>query len=291
MKDTKSILLLLVTLGLVSTWAYYIYDKNRYSIQVVVNPNEVDSIDIQTTINDSLRRMFTRTLKDLGVADSNKSSYKTELAIKVREIDSLRAEIAIILNAANITKEDLRRAEQKISELQKKMIAGAQSGITYTNTKQEITPAYFEEPNRTITVVKKEIPVSTDEAAFLTATEVSLKAMQQDDKVTSKASQVNYFAVACQLKNPRASFTNTDVYLVLIDSDGNVVQDDQWQSGMFSFGDNRVAYTRKSSFEYTRGDQKRVLFTIKLPGVTPGIYHAHLYHNGSRIGKTDLKLN
>jgi hypothetical protein len=296
MKDPKAILLLLVTLGLISTWAYHIYDKNKYSNQVA-EPVLVDSVGIQNTINDSLRRMFARTLKDLGVTDTSKISYKTELASKIREIDSLRNEITTILNVANITKEDLRRAEQKISELQNKMISGAQNGIVYTKQKQATTPVNFvQEPaqvqqNQNIATAKKELGLSTDEAAFLIASDLSLKAMQQDDKTTNKASLVDYFAVSCQLKSPKASFTNTDVYLVITDPQGNVIQDDQWQAGMFSSADGRIAYTRKNSFEYTRGDDKRMLFIIKLPDVTPGAYHVQLYHNGSRIGKTNIKLN
>jgi hypothetical protein len=298
MKDTKAILLLLVTLGLVSTWAYHIYDKNKYSNQVAAKSAVVDSVAIQNTINDSLRKMFGRTLKDLGVTNTNKEAYSTELASKVNEIDSLRNEITTILNVANITREDLRRAELKIIELQKKMISSAKNGITYTKEKQEPLPNNFvQEPslqaeqNQTNRIAKKEIAVTNDEAAFLIASDVSLKAVQQDDRATNKASLVNYFAVSCQLKNQKSSFTNTDVYIVLTDPQGNVIQDDQWQAGMFSSRDGRIAYTRKNSFEYTRGDSKRMLLTVKLPDVNPGAYHVQLYHNGNRIGKADIKLN
>lgn len=300
MKDTKTILLLLVTLGLVSTWAYYIYDKNNYS-NAAKQSAAVDSVAIQNTINDSLRRMFARTLNDLGVTDVAKGEVSSEQSAKVREIDSLRNEIASILNVASITKEDLRRAEKKIIELQRKMIAGAKKGITYTKAKEDVTPANnFQGQtvavSQTVAAVQKEItPVSAPppaETGSFVASDISIKAVQQDDKTTSKASQVNYFAVSCQLKNPKASYGNTDIYIVLTDPLGNVIQDDQWQAGMFSSNtDGRIPYTRKSSFDYTKGDSKRMNVTVKIPEVSPGAYNLQLYHNGNRIGKADIRLN
>ncbi len=295
MKDTKTILLLLVTLGLVGTWAYHIYDKNKYG-NAAAQQATVDSIAIQNTINDSLRRMFARTLTDLGVTNITKDSVNTEQTARVNEIDSLRNEITTILNVANITKEDLRRAEQKIIELQKKMIAGTKSGITYTKEKQVIVPVNnLQEQtaaNQTTAAAKKELELPTAEAGFFAASDVSIKAVQQDEKATSKASQVDYFSVSCQLKNAKSSFDNTDVYIVLTDPKGNVIQDDQWQAGMFSSNtDGRIAYTRKNSFDYVKGDSKRMSLTVKLPEAYPGAYNLQLYHNGNRIGKADIRLN
>ena len=120
MKDTRTILLLAVSLCLVGTWVYHLYDKNKYAAIPAVELKKDEPIN-QTAINDSIRLKFSTTLTALDSARMGKDSLHTELSGKLTEIDSLRNEIASILNISNITREDLRRAEDKIKQLQQKI--------------------------------------------------------------------------------------------------------------------------------------------------------------------------
>ena len=120
MKDSRNILLLVVSLCLVGTWVYHLYDKNQYSNQP--SPVSVqDSIAAQRSTNDSLRLAYNTVLSQI---DSSRSAVDTATVTTIpaatNEIDSLRNEIAAILTINNITKEDLRRAEEKIKQLQKR---------------------------------------------------------------------------------------------------------------------------------------------------------------------------
>ena len=121
MKDSRNILLLVVSLCLVGTWVYHLYDKNQYSNQ----PSTVsvkDSIAAQRSTNDSLRLAYNTVLSQI---DSSRSAVDTTTVTTIptatNEIDSLRNEIAAILTINNITKEDLRRAEEKIKQLQQRL--------------------------------------------------------------------------------------------------------------------------------------------------------------------------
>ncbi len=292
MKDTRTILLLAVSLCLVGTWVYHLYDKNKYAAIPAVELKKDEPIN-QTAINDSIRLKFSTTLTALDSARMGKDSLHTELSGKLTEIDSLRNEIASILNISNITREDLRRAEDKIKQLQQKMqVASKPNNATSTNLVNnnngtvEITPQ--QEIKTTAPEKKEAVP------SFLNALNISFRAIQADAKeqITSKAAAAGYFSISYSLQNNNASFTDTEVYMVLTDGAGNVIQDDQWQGGMFQSKDNvRMAYTRKNNFSYTKGDAKRISMNIKLPSFEQGSYSVQIYHNGLRIGKTYLRLN
>ena len=100
MRDTKSLLLILLSFGLVGTWVYHLYDKTKYSKQ----RTEIyikDSIAVAEGIQDSLHKLYSSTITNLDAElDSTKSSagqLKGGLGNKLSEINRLKAEIAAIL--------------------------------------------------------------------------------------------------------------------------------------------------------------------------------------------------
>ncbi|MEQ1797244.1 MAG: hypothetical protein ABL872_04785, partial [Lacibacter sp.] len=120
MKDTRNILLLVVSLCLVGTWAYHVYDKNQY-VQQVPAVIQKDSIADQKAVNDSIRNSYSKTLAQMDTTAAFSKTENTAYDDKSSEIDSLKNEIYAILNINAITKEDLRRAEEKIKELRQKL--------------------------------------------------------------------------------------------------------------------------------------------------------------------------
>jgi hypothetical protein len=240
--------------------------------------------------------MYTRNLANLGKVNTSKDSLSTELKLKLNEIDSLRNEIAVILNNAGITKEDLRRAEQKITELQQKMLSAGKSDVTYSNQQQLPAMVVTNAKSQSAAPVNgKENPPTAFgqnlQPVFI-ASEISIKALQDQNTTTTKAAQADYLQVSCMLRNTKASFNNADLYLVITDPNGKIIQDDEWEGGVFaSATEGRIPYTRKNNFAYNKGETKRITVNVKLSGLNPGAYGVQLYHNGSKIGKADLKLN
>jgi hypothetical protein len=291
MKDTRTILLLVVSLCLVGTWVYHLYDKNKYAaVQAVVIKK--DTTQNQAIINDSLRLNYVRTLSALDSSRTGKDSLYTALTGKLTEIDSLRNEITGILNINNITKEDLRRAEEKIKQLQQKMNVAAkptsETRATFTNNSVGTADPSPEPEQKKIVADKKETVTS-----YLTAQNISFRAMQTGGKeqITSKATAADYFSISCSLQNSNVSFPEAEIFMVLTDPAGNVVQDDQWEAGLFQSKNGRMPYTRKQQFSYTKGESKKLNLQVKLPSYDPGAYSIQIYHNGLRIGKADVQLN
>ena len=93
MKDTRNILLLVVSLCLVGTWAYHVYDKNQY-VQQVPAVIQKDSIAEQKAANDSIRNSYSKTLAQMDTSATESEADKTAYAEKSSEIDSLKNENA-----------------------------------------------------------------------------------------------------------------------------------------------------------------------------------------------------
>src|SRR5436190_2897141 len=120
MKDIKSLLMVLLSVGLVGTWIYHIYDKTIYSKQktdVVIK----DQALIEEAIRDSLKNFYSGTIRNLdSQLDSTRShadSIRYNLGKKLSEIDTLRNEINDILKNRSSTRADLLTAKNKIDEL------------------------------------------------------------------------------------------------------------------------------------------------------------------------------
>lgn len=297
MRDTRNILLLVVSVCLVGTWAYHVYDKNQYAQQIPA-VTQKDSIAEQKAVNDSIRKSYSKTLAQMDTTAAVNETEKTAIADKSSEIDSLKNEIYAILDINAITKEDLRRAEEKIKQLRQKLTSATGKEDVQTDNQPattEVKNAVAVNDSRTKTE-QKNTQSSKQEtpAALLSAVSISFKAIQSEtkDQSTTRANAAGFFSVSCLLQSSAASFTDTELFIVLTDPKGNVVQDDQWQAGMFLTSQNtRIPYSRKSIFNYAKGDAKRVAVTIEPSDFMQGSYSLQIYHNGARIGKSDLRLN
>lgn len=304
MKDTKTLLLLLVSIGLISTWIYHLYDKSHYSAR----QKEVfitDSLAIQQGINDSLQQMYNSTLSKLDMVTLGKDSLNTEFKGKLAEIVNLRNEIAIVLNRESITRADLNRAGEKIRILQQKVAEVSNKNNTLLQEKERLTVMLnqltqemngIQQDNVKTIQEKTELEETVNTGSTFIASELTFKAMNQkspDKEVpTSKADKTDRFLVSFLLQNNITPLKNAEVFLVLTDPNGTVIQNDQWQSGaLVSKKDGVNKYTRKISFQYNKGEQKKIVLPIQLSEYPEGLYSVQVYHNGLKIGKYDLRLN
>jgi len=112
MRDAKSLLLLLVSLllvlvsfGLLWTWGYRFYNKNDEITKAPVKIVVVDSNAIANRVRDSLQTVYAETLQSLDSQYkstlSNSDSLKTQLDIKLDEFYRLSNEIAALLKNRN----------------------------------------------------------------------------------------------------------------------------------------------------------------------------------------------
>lgn len=286
MKDTRNILLVIVSVCLVATWGYHLYDKNRYAASLKEVVPVKDSLAVQSRINDSLRSAYNTLLQQMDSSRNVATSDTINTTTATTEIDSLRTEIAAILAINDITKEDLKRAEQKIKQLQQRL---AQTAVTTAQLPVENRPSVT-----AATVAKTESTVKQPSNDVVYAVSgISFRAMEKSREIpTVKADAAGYLSVGATVQTASAFAAETEVFLVITDPSGDVIQDDPWQSGMFTTAnDDRLAYTRKAKVMARKGEPGRLALNLKLPEFNRGVYNVQFYLNGVRAGRSEIRLN
>ncbi|MBC7536195.1 MAG: hypothetical protein H7258_10925 [Ferruginibacter sp.] len=304
MKDSKSILLLvvsvlliLVSCALLWTWGYNFnnFAKDKQGTVFIVK----DSTTATNATRDSLKKIYASTIENIGTLDStwmHADSLKTDLDIKLSEFYKLRNEIAIILkNPAK--KEDLDLAKQKIGELQKKVdqLRSKNTDVENENKRlyavlQQLTNAQRQvlqqQPSAKSVVFENKEPTSNPTTSF-SASDMRLLAMTVEgdkEQETYQALQADKFVGSFNVKNS-AAFNSTEIVIVLLQPDNKVLQTSAWETGRFDTREGKKIYSCKVKFEYARGENKRLSFSLNSDKFQKGIYTMQLYYNGNLIGK------
>jgi myosin heavy subunit len=306
MKDARSLLLALLSVSLVATWIYHLYDKNQYSRRT----REVyikDSIAVAEAVSDSLRKIFSRTLDQLGAEklsiDSANTSLKGELGNRLREINRMKDEISVILRRKNLKQADLDEAKAKIKELQGVInsMQGentvlAEEKVRLNNLLTQLTTEMtaLQLTMNKVTAENKELVQTLTEASTFIASELSLTAMylksNEREEKTNQVKKADKFVASFAVQNNVASFSNAEVVIVITDPLGKTMTGDVWDSGSFETREGRKNFTRKMRFEYNKNESKKLLFSIQPEKFEKGVYKFNLYHNGVMIGETEWKL-
>lgn len=313
MKDSKSILLLvvsvmliLVSFALLWTWGY-----NFNSVQKELPAIAKTAPIVQTSATDtrdSLQKIYSATIQNLGTLDSTWAkgdSLKSDLDLKLNEFYKLRNEIATILKAP-AKKEDLDIAQQKITELQKKIdqLRNRTLDVESENRRlyavlEQLTAngkASTQQPAKTISYDEKR-PASNPERNsplinFATS-DLRLAAMMVDgnrEQETYQALQTDKFVGSFNVKSPALSTNNTEIFVVVVQPDNKVLQTSAWESGRFETREGKKVYSCKLHFENAKGENKKLSFSLNADKLIKGTYTMQLYINGDLIGKASKTL-
>jgi uncharacterized phage infection (PIP) family protein YhgE len=307
MRDIKPLLLLLLSIGLVSTWVYHIYDKTMYSQQ----KTEVyikDSAAVADAIKDSLNKIYSATITDLDTrltySRVNADSLESKLDNKLNEINRLKSEIGGILNKRDFSKNDLGTAKQKIGELQQKVDELSDQNLTMEDEKKQLAGVLNQLAQNVDTLQRNIRRLSTENAALnekinlasvFIASELKIEAIEvkgTNEELTSQAKKTDKFVASFIVQNRVNQFSNAELTTVLIKPDGQVLQSTVWDSGTFDTkNEGRKNFTRKIKFDYEKGEQKYLLFSIDTEKCQKGVYTFQVWHNGIMIGQATKKLS
>lgn len=308
MKESRSVLLLFLSAGIVLTWVYHLYDKSNYSGRT----KEIfikDSIAVAEAVSDSLKKIFTRTLDQMGMEklsiDSANSTLKGELGERISEINKLKNDIGIILKRKNITQADLKEATVKIEDLQGRMEAMRTENTSLTEERKRLGNILSQLNNemnvlqqnmQKVSSENSELTKKINEASVFVASEIRFVAvnLRQDQKEieTNQVKRADKFVASFVVQNNITDFQSTEVIAVITEPSGKTLNTEVWDAGSFETKtEGRKIFTRKIKFEYKKGEPKRLLFTIQPEVFEKGIYKFSLYHNGTKIGETNCKLS
>lgn len=312
MKDAKSLLLLLVSLLLVLvsfvliwTWGYRYYtNKDEYKVNAKIVLT--DSVAIANRIRDSLQNVYNETISQLDSRlDSsliNSDSLKTQLEIKLSEFFRLSNEIKALLANRNAGK-DFTVAKQKLGELQNKAEDLKDKNKLVENENNSLGTV-LEQLNKSEKNPKQPVaPVADPNAGYekgnpvfavFNASDLKLSAIQVNNDAeteTTLADQANKLVGTFTVTNNISQLSNVEMMVVVLQPDGRVLKNSEWDSGSFNTPDGKKIYSYKVNFNYTKGEQKRLLFSLKADNCQKGNYTMQVYYNGIMIGKVFKTLS
>jgi predicted nuclease with TOPRIM domain len=308
MKDNRSLLLLFLCTALVLTWVYHLYDKSHYSNRT----REVyikDSIAVAEAVSDSLKKIFTKTLDELSIEklniDSANTTLKGELDVRISEINTLKSNIGLILKRKNLTQADLSEAREKISNLQDKIESIRNENLSLADERKRLSGILaqlnlemnsLQQTMQKVNAENTELARKINEASTFVASEIKFSAvnlrLDQKEIDTRQVKKADKFVASFVVQNYIADFQNAEVVIIITGPDGKTLNTEVWDAGSFETKtEGRKNFTRKMKFEYTKGEAKRLLFTIQPDVFQKGAYTFSLYHNGIKIGETNWKLS
>ncbi len=308
MRDTKSLLLLLVSLLLVLvsfvliwTWGYNFYAKNE-NLKASTSIVRIDSAAIAANVRDSLQKLYTATLHDLDIQlDStltHSDSLKNELDVKLAAFYRLRTEIVSILKNRNNNNNNFAIAKQKINELQGKADDLKDKNQVVDNENKKLSEVLnqisksekaSDNNNRPVNTVKNgNTERATPIYSLFTASDLRLSAVTDTDEKeteTNVAEKTDKFNGSFTVVNFNSQLINAEMMVVVLKPDGRVLKSSGWDSGTFNTVEGKKIYSYKFSFAYNRGEAKRLLFSLKGNSLSRGNYTMEVYQNGQLIGR------
>lgn len=301
-KDNRAIIYGLLTLLLLGSWGYIIWDKTKHSETVAAKDMQISNLDssknqLQTEYNAALTRLDEMTGKNAKL-DSLLKRDQAQISEKNRRIKEL-------LTKKNATEAELREARQLIGELNGRIdgyvmeieklkgenLQLTQDKQTLTTEKEQLTTEKV-----ALTETKNKLEEKVDVASTLNASNINIVAINEKrggrEKETDVAKRVDKLKVSFDVYNRIAEPGEKDVYVIITGPDGNVISNESLGSGKFTTREEgEKVFTQKNTVVFATAQKVTVDVSWKPNSkFTTGNYKIEVYNNGFKIGETTKSL-
>jgi len=298
---TRNALIGLLAVGLLGTWGYVLYDKNKTTEQIQVKSAEVTTA---TSARDSVQTIYNEALTRLDSLVGTNNNLTGELSSKQTEIVKLKNEINRIMRNRNASQADLQKARNLIAQLNGQIstleaevarLMGENQQLATTNTVLTGEKAQLQTDLQTTTTQKEELAAKVDVGSTFAASNIAIKGIDEKgngkEKETDKAKKVNKLVVSFDVENRIAQSGPTDLYVIVTGPDGQVINSPAMGSGMLTTRtDGERAFTYKSNIEYEQGTRKNVSVPLRQDKFQVGDYKIEIYQNGFKIAEGTRNL-
>jgi predicted nuclease with TOPRIM domain len=295
--NTKNIIIGLLAAGLLGSWGYLLWDKNKSGEKITDLQTQNTGL---TSKNTDLQHDFDNALARLDSvtgANNTLSGQNADLQAKYnKDIEAKKAEIRKILNDKNATAGQLAKAKTMIAELNNTItnleadvarLTGENQELTVANTSLKQEKADLETNLATTKTEKEGLEKTVDVASTFSASNIQVTPVNErkngKEKTTTKAKRVDKLMVTFDVENRIAKSGPADMYLIVTAPDGKVISDGASVLNTRTDGDKN--FTAKIPVNYEQGTRKPVQFPIKQSDFTTGDYKIEIYHNGFKIGE------
>lgn len=295
-KNNKNLVIGLLAAGLLGTWGYFLYDKNKSGEEI--KKEQTNSLTYMSQ-RDSVKAMYEEAeirLDSITGANNSLQGEKSAMQSSLqKEIDAKKAEIRKILSDKNATKAQLDKARTMIAELNDKIsgleaevtrLTGENQELNFANTSLKEEKTTLESNLQTATAEKEELAKTVDVASTFSASNIQVTSVNEKnngkEKATTTAKKVDKLVVSFDVENRIAQSGAADMYIVVTGPDGKTVTE---QGTLNTREEGDKAFTAKVPIEYVQGKRQNVQFPIKQSGFATGNYKIEIYHNGFKIGE------
>ena len=294
--SSKSIVIIILAAGLLGTWGYLLYDKNK-------SGEEKQTLMTQNTNymsqRDSLKMLYDEAESRLDSITGANNNIQGQLTDRQKDIASLKSEIRSILNKKNASEAELNRAKSLIATLNTKIagleeevtrLAGENQQLTYTNTQLTQEKSSLEQNLSISQSANEELAKTVDVASTFSASNIQVTPVNEKksgkEKSTTTAKKVDKLVVSFDVQNRIAQSGPADLYVLVTGPDGKVISDPALGSGsLVTRVDGEKTFTTKLPIQYEQGSAKNVQFPIHRTDFSTGDYKIEIYHNGFKIGE------
>lgn len=293
---TKNVLIGVLAAGLLGTWGYFLYDKNRSDEQIQITQTQANAA---MTSRDSVQLLYNESLSRLDSITGNNNNLQGQLSERQTDISRLRSEIDRIMRNKNASDADLRRARSLIAELNGKIanlemevarLTGENQQLAASNTHLTEERQVLETNLQTTTAEKDELASTVDVASTFSASNIQIKPVNEKrngkEKETSTAKRVDKLVVSFDVENRIARSGPADLYVIVTGPNGQVISDPNMGSGMLTTrNEGDKPFTFKTSIDYEQGTRKSVQVPLRQNDFQTGNYRIEIYQNGFKIAE------
>ena len=295
-RGNKNLLIGILAAGLLGTWGYLLYDKNKSGETLQVAQTQSENFMTQ---RDSLKLLYDDAemrLDSITGANNNLQGDKSTLQ---KQIDANKSEIRRILNDKNATAADLKRARTMISDLNNQIasleaevsrLTGENQELTANNTQLTTEKQVLEQNLQTSSSEKEALAQTVDVGSTFSASNIQITPVNEKksgkEKTTSSAKKVDKLVVSFDVENRIARSGPAEMYIMVTAPDGKVIADPALGSATLTTRtDGDKPFTAKVPVEYEQGTRKSLSFPLRQEDFQRGDYKIEIYHNGFKIGE------
>jgi hypothetical protein len=292
----KNVLIGLLAAGLLGTWGYLLWDKNKTNEKIQYT--ETQSANYMSQ-RDSLKMMYDDAEMRLDSITGANNSLQGEKSALQKDIDAKKSEIRSILNKKNASDAELKRAKTLIAQLNDQIgnleaevtrLTGENQELTASNTVLTQEKADLTQNLQSTTTQKEELEKTVDVASTFSASNIAINAVNEKrsgkEKATTTAKKVDKLVVSFDVENRIAKSGPADMYIIVTAPDGKVITDAALgSSSLTTRTDGDKQFTTRVPVEYEQGTRKNVSFPIRQSDFQTGDYRIEVYHNGFKIGE------
>ena len=257
--------------------------------------SEKQKLDVKMTDFYKLRNDIITLLKDNSPnADLTTASYKiSELQHKVED---LKLKNTSVEDENKRLSEVLANLTNNMKMIEKQESTRKANPVTnYSIAGNPVTPKVKVKPVAVNTPAAKPVaaekpktaaPEKSSSPYLVSGFHIATLAIKNDREIeTSTADLTEKLVGSIDVNNNFGNDGNAEFVVVVTQPDGHILKKSAWETGTFDTRDGRRVYSCKMQTELSKGESKKLKFSINADSYQKGNYTMQVYHDGQLIGK------